>query len=80
MKAGGLFVRVHSFVSRPALVALVLLLLPLILLAGPGSFRFAFLSDTHIGSPNADEDLRAAVRDINAMSDLKFVVLSGDVT
>lgn len=45
-------------------------------------FRFAFLSDTHIGSPNgsAEEDLRRSVRDINAMDDVAFVVLTGDIT
>lgn len=46
------------------------------------SFRFAFISDTHIGSPNgaAEEDLRRTVRDINAMTDVAFVVLTGDIT
>lgn len=45
-------------------------------------FRFAFISDTHIGSPNgsAEEDLRRTVRDINEMSDVDFVVLTGDIT
>lgn len=45
-------------------------------------FRFAFISDTHIGSPNgtAEEDLRRTVRDINAMNDIVFVVLTGDIT
>ncbi|MEO5947494.1 MAG: PQQ-binding-like beta-propeller repeat protein [Chitinophagaceae bacterium] len=45
-------------------------------------FRFAFISDTHIGSPNgsAEEDLRRTVRDINSMSDIAFVVLTGDIT
>ncbi len=45
-------------------------------------FRFAFVSDTHIGSPNggAEEDLRRTVRDINAMKDIAFVVLTGDIT
>ena len=39
-------------------------------------FRFAFISDTHIGSSNgsAEEDLRRTVRDINAMTDLTFAV------
>lgn len=55
------------------------------LLVGPGlsaqtNFQFAFLSDTHIGSTTAEEDLRASVRDINAMTNLSFVILSGDVT
>src|SRR5215204_5149955 len=46
------------------------------------TFRFAFLSDTHIGSPNggAEEDLRRTVADINAMNDIAFVVLTGDIT
>src|SRR6478735_3981167 len=45
-------------------------------------FRFAFLSDTHIGSPNggAEEDLRRTVTDINQMTDIAFVVITGDIT
>jgi outer membrane protein assembly factor BamB/predicted MPP superfamily phosphohydrolase len=45
-------------------------------------FRFAFLSDTHIGSPNgnADEDLRRTVHDINNRNDIDFVVITGDIT
>src|SRR5688500_5689560 len=46
------------------------------------NFKFAFLSDTHIGSPNgsAEEDLRRTIRDINAMRDIDFVVITGDIT
>ena len=45
-------------------------------------FRFAFLSDTHIGSPDgkAEEDLRRTVQDINNSSDIDFVVITGDIT
>ncbi|HWJ29643.1 MAG TPA: metallophosphoesterase, partial [Flavisolibacter sp.] len=45
-------------------------------------FRFAFISDTHIGSPNggAEEDLRRTVADINSMKDIAFVVITGDIT
>ena len=43
-------------------------------------FRFAWLSDTHIGSTNAVADLEASVRDINGMAGIEFVLLSGDVT
>jgi outer membrane protein assembly factor BamB/predicted MPP superfamily phosphohydrolase len=45
-------------------------------------FRFAFLSDTHIGSPNgaAEEDLRRAIEGINNMAGIDFVVLTGDIT
>ncbi len=46
------------------------------------TFRFAFLSDTHIGSPDgkAEEDLRRTVADINEMTDIAFVVITGDIT
>src|SRR6185369_2555888 len=46
------------------------------------NFRFAFLSDTHIGSPDgkAEEDLRRTVADINQMTDIAFVVITGDIT
>lgn len=46
------------------------------------TFRFAFLSDTHIGSPDgkAEEDLRRTVADINQMTDIAFVVITGDIT
>lgn len=45
-------------------------------------FRFAFISDTHIGSPNggAEEDLRRTVADINSLPDISFVVITGDIT
>jgi len=45
-------------------------------------FRFAFISDTHIGSPNgaAEEDLRRTVADINQTKGLAFVVITGDIT
>lgn len=45
-------------------------------------FRFVFISDTHIGSPDgkAEEDLRRTVADINTMNDISFVVLTGDIT
>ncbi len=50
------------------------------LAAQADAVRFAWLSDTHIGSSTAQEDLRASVRDINSLTGLSFVVLSGDVT
>lgn len=44
------------------------------------SFKFAFVSDTHIGSNTAADDLRRTVQDINANPSLKFVVITGDIT
>ncbi|MDP4261125.1 MAG: PQQ-binding-like beta-propeller repeat protein [Bacteroidota bacterium] len=45
-------------------------------------FRFAFISDTHIGSPDgkAEEDLRRTITDINQMTNIVFVVITGDIT
>lgn len=45
-------------------------------------FRFAFISDTHISAPGGtqEEDLRRTVADINAMNDIAFVVITGDIT
>lgn len=45
-------------------------------------FRFIHISDTHIGSPDgkAEEDLRRTVNDINTMTDVAFVIITGDIT
>ncbi|GDX41875.1 serine/threonine protein kinase [Bacteroidota bacterium] len=60
----------------------IALLLQAGLFAQQSSFRFAFVTDTHIGSPNgaAEEDLRRTVQDINEQKDLAFVLLTGDIT
>jgi outer membrane protein assembly factor BamB/predicted MPP superfamily phosphohydrolase len=44
------------------------------------SFKFAHVSDIHIGSHNSEEDLSRTVHSINADSSLKFVIISGDIT
>jgi outer membrane protein assembly factor BamB/predicted MPP superfamily phosphohydrolase len=58
----------------------LLILFPLLAVGQTNSFRFAWLSDTHVGSITGEEDLRASVRDINSLTGLSFVVISGDVT
>ena len=60
----------------------ILLFLVTSIQAQQKTFRFAFLSDTHIGSPDgkAEEDLRRTVADINQMTDIAFVVITGDIT
>lgn len=43
--------------------------------------RFAFVTDTHVGAPvTAAEDLQRTVADLNNMTDIDFVVFTGDVT
>ncbi|MBV8253571.1 MAG: PQQ-binding-like beta-propeller repeat protein [Chitinophaga sp.] len=63
------------------------LLLCSLLLGGIGGqavaqqkFKFAEVSDTHVGGDNALEDLQRTVADINQQPDLAFVIISGDIT
>ena len=44
-------------------------------------FKFALITDTHIGNPNNDIDLQRTVDDINQnLPEIEFVIVSGDVT
>lgn len=43
-------------------------------------FRFAQVTDTHVGGATGAEDLRRTVADLNKQKDIDFVILSGDVT
>ena len=43
-------------------------------------FRFALVTDTHIGSSTSEEDLLRTINDINSLPDIVFVILSGDIT
>lgn len=49
-------------------------------LLSQSTFRFAWLSDIHIGYPTAEEDLRISVNDINSFNDIEFIIVSGDIT
>ena len=63
-----------------SLILFFLLLISLPLAAQNGGIRFAWLSDTHVGSTTSVEDLEASVHDINTLTGIKFVIISGDVT
>jgi outer membrane protein assembly factor BamB/predicted MPP superfamily phosphohydrolase len=43
-------------------------------------FRFALVTDIHIGSGTSVEDLRRTIADLNKDSSLSFVLISGDIT
>lgn len=58
----------------------VFLLWMLSISAQQQSFTFALITDTHVGNPNNDEDLYRTVSDINTLSDVAFVIVSGDIT
>lgn len=47
---------------------------------GQADFKFAHVSDTHIGGATAAEDLSRTVKSINSDSSLSFVVITGDIT
>ncbi|MVZ66339.1 PQQ-binding-like beta-propeller repeat protein [Sphingobacterium sp. DK4209] len=59
-------------------ILFLLLLVPTFLNAQ--SFRFAQVTDTHVGGATGADDLRRTVQDLNQMRDIDFVILSGDVT
>ncbi|MEO6813536.1 MAG: PQQ-binding-like beta-propeller repeat protein [Ginsengibacter sp.] len=61
-------------------IFLTLLTISFTICSAQSPFKFAHVSDTHIGSNNADEDLRRTVQNINADTSLKFVIISGDIT
>lgn len=44
------------------------------------NFKYAFVTDTHVGTATGEEDLRRTVKDINNQPDLDFIVVTGDVT
>lgn len=44
------------------------------------NFKYAFVTDTHIGTATGEEDLRRTVADINKQTDLDFVIVTGDIT
>lgn len=43
-------------------------------------FRFAHISDTHIGNHTAAADLENTIKDLNGQQDIAFVIISGDIT
>lgn len=43
-------------------------------------FKFAHVSDIHVGSETGAADLRRTVHDINQNKELKFAIFSGDIT
>jgi len=44
------------------------------------TFKYAFVTDTHVGKATGEEDLRQTVNDINQQNDLDFILVTGDVT
>ncbi len=70
----------HSLCRTVLSACIGLVLLTSSLLGAQTNFQFILLSDTHVGSTTGEEDLRATIREINALTNMSFVILSGDVT
>ncbi|MFD2513564.1 PQQ-binding-like beta-propeller repeat protein [Pontibacter locisalis] len=60
--------------------SLLIFMLLLAFSSNAQSFKFAFVSDTHIGNPTAEEDLQRTVEDINSDSSISFALFTGDIT
>lgn len=43
-------------------------------------FKFAFITDVHIGASTSEEDLQRTVEDLNGLSGIDFALVTGDVT
>lgn len=56
----------------------LLVFTPVALTAQP--FTFAHVTDAHVGGSTGAEDLKRTVEDINALGNVDFVVVTGDVT
>ncbi|HZW39970.1 MAG TPA: PQQ-binding-like beta-propeller repeat protein [Ignavibacteriaceae bacterium] len=59
---------------------LIIVLLLTIINLFPQTYKYAWLSDIHIGAPSATNDVRNVINDINKRNDLSFVVMTGDIT
>ena len=43
-------------------------------------FKYAWITDTHIGSPGAKKNLESVINNINNKKDIVFVVITGDIS
>ena len=48
--------------------------------AAAQTFKYAFVTDTHVGVSSGEDDLKITVKDINNQKDIDFVLITGDVT
>ena len=67
---------------RLLMTVLLACLLPIVVQAQRGTFRFAQLTDVHFSpnNPNPTEDLLRSIAQINATDSIDFVLVTGDLT
>lgn len=65
---------------KPNFISFIITLLCSFNFSFAQSFKFAHVTDTHVGGATGAEDLRRTVKDLNTLKDIDFVILSGDIT
>ncbi|WP_293942031.1 MULTISPECIES: PQQ-binding-like beta-propeller repeat protein [unclassified Sphingobacterium] len=65
---------------KPKCTAVIIALLCIFNFSFAQSFKFAHVTDTHVGGATGEDDLRRTVKDLNTFTDIDFVILSGDIT
>lgn len=65
---------------KPKCTAVIIALLCIFNFSFARSFKFAHVTDTHVGGATGEDDLRRTVKDLNTLTDIDFVILSGDIT
>jgi len=65
---------------KPKCTAVIIALLCIFNFSFAQSFKFAHVTDTHVGGATGEDDLRRTVKDLNTLTDIDFVILSGDIT
>jgi outer membrane protein assembly factor BamB/predicted phosphodiesterase len=74
-----IFLKLYHLLKMKRIFVALLFSLFLFLLNAQ-DFRFALVTDTHVGGSTGADDLRLTVADINQNPEISFVILSGDVT
>ncbi|MEA3500984.1 MAG: PQQ-binding-like beta-propeller repeat protein [Candidatus Marinimicrobia bacterium] len=62
------------------IVITIILIFIVTLTVNGNDIKFAWLTDTHVGSDGAAHDLALAVKDVNSLSNIDFVIVSGDIS
>jgi outer membrane protein assembly factor BamB/predicted phosphodiesterase len=44
------------------------------------TFKYGFVTDTHVGTHTGEDDLRNTIADLNKQADLDFILVTGDIT
>ncbi len=71
---------VHTYLLMKRIFIAIAFIFSLSTVCAQTLFKFAQITDTHVGGQTGEEDLRRTVKDLNQLKDIDFVILSGDAT